>query len=55
VVGDVLKEIAPELGKDTLIISVAASVPTAYIEQRAGAKTAVVRAMPNTCSAVAAA
>jgi pyrroline-5-carboxylate reductase len=52
VVGDVLKEIAPELGKDTLIISVAASVPTAYIEQRAGAKTAVVRAMPNTCSAV---
>jgi pyrroline-5-carboxylate reductase len=52
VVGDVLKEIAPKLGKDTLIISVAASVPTAYIEQRAGAKTAVVRAMPNTCSAV---
>ena len=52
VVGDVLKEIAPELGKDTLIISVAASVPTAYIEQRAGANTAVVRAMPNTCSAV---
>jgi pyrroline-5-carboxylate reductase len=52
VVGDVLKEIAPELGKDTLIISVAASVPTAYIEQRVGAKTAVVRAMPNTCSAV---
>jgi len=52
VVGDVLKEIAPELSKDTLIISVAASVPTAYIEQRAGAKTAVVRAMPNTCSAV---
>ncbi len=52
VVGDVLKEIAPELGKDTLIISVAASVPTAYIEQRVGAKTAVVRAMPNTCSTV---
>jgi pyrroline-5-carboxylate reductase len=52
VVGEVLKEIAPELGKDTLIISVAASVPTTYIEQRAGAKTAVVRAMPNTCSAV---
>ena len=52
VVGDVLKEIAPELGQNTLIISVAASVPTAYIEQRAGAKTAVVRAMPNTCSAV---
>ena len=29
VVGDVLKEIKPELGKDTLVISVAASVPTA--------------------------
>jgi pyrroline-5-carboxylate reductase len=52
VVGDVLKEIAPELGKDTLIISVAASVPTSYIEQRSGAKVPVVRAMPNTCSTV---
>ena len=52
VVGDVLREIAPELGKDTLIISVAASVPTNYIEQRAGTRVAVVRAMPNTCSTV---
>jgi len=52
VVGEVLKEIAPELGKDTLIISVAASVPTTYIEQRVGDKLAVIRAMPNTCSIV---
>ena len=52
VVGEVLKEIAPELSKDTLIISVAASVPTSYIEQRAGEKVPVIRAMPNTCSAV---
>jgi pyrroline-5-carboxylate reductase len=52
VVGDVLKEIKPELGKDTLIISVAASVPTAYIEQRVGDKIPVIRVMPNTCSAV---
>jgi len=52
VVGDVLKEIKPELGKDTLVISVAASVPTAYIEQRLGEKVAVIRAMPNTCSIV---
>jgi pyrroline-5-carboxylate reductase len=52
VVGDVLKEIAPKLGKGTLIISVAASVPTSYIEQRAGARVPVVRAMPNTCSTV---
>lgn len=54
VVGDVLKEIAPELKKGALVISVAASVPTGYIEQHlspAGgraARVAVVRAMPNT-------
>lgn len=52
VVGEVLKEIAPELSDDTLIVSVAASVPTSYIEQHAGGKVPVVRAMPNTCSRV---
>jgi pyrroline-5-carboxylate reductase len=52
VVADVLKEIKSALNKDTLVISVAASVPTAYIEQRAGEKVPVIRAMPNTCSAV---
>jgi pyrroline-5-carboxylate reductase len=52
VVGEVLKEIAPELSKESLIISVAASVPTSYIEQRAGEKVPVIRAMPNTCSTV---
>jgi pyrroline-5-carboxylate reductase len=52
VVSDVLKEIAPELGEDTLIISVAASVPTSFIEQRVGQKVPVIRAMPNTCSIV---
>jgi pyrroline-5-carboxylate reductase len=52
VVGDVLKEIAPELSERTLVISVAASVPTSYIEQRLGEKVPVVRAMPNTPSAV---
>lgn len=52
VVGEVLKEIKPVLGKDTLVISVAASVPTSYIEQRTGEKVPVIRAMPNTCSAV---
>src|SRR5215469_13969938 len=52
VVGDVLKEIKPELGKDALVISVAASVPTSYIEQRVGEKVPVVRVMPNTCSTV---
>ncbi len=52
VVGEVLKEIAPHLAKNALIISVAASVPTTYIEQRVGEKVAVIRAMPNTCSVV---
>ncbi len=52
VVGDVLKEIAPELSEKTLVISVAASVPTGYIEQRLGGRVPVVRAMPNTPSAV---
>jgi len=56
VVGEVLKEIAPELSAKTLVISVAASVPTSYIEQNiaenGGGKVPVVRAMPNTCSAV---
>jgi pyrroline-5-carboxylate reductase len=52
VVGEVLKEIKAHLGKDSLIISVAASVPTTYIEQRISEKVAVIRAMPNTCSIV---
>jgi pyrroline-5-carboxylate reductase len=52
VVGEVLKEIAPELSEKTLVISVAASVPTNYIEQHAGAKVPVIRVMPNTPSTV---
>jgi pyrroline-5-carboxylate reductase len=52
VVGEVLKEIAPELSEKTLVISVAASVPTSYIEQHAGAKVPVIRAMPNTPATV---
>ncbi len=52
VVGEVLKEISPELNEKTLVISVAASVPTSYIEQHLGAKIPVVRVMPNTPSTV---
>ena len=55
----VLKEIAPEIGAKTLVVSVAASVPTSYLEQQLAAasggegnKLAVVRAMPNTPAAV---
>jgi pyrroline-5-carboxylate reductase len=52
VVGEVLKEIAPGLSEKTLVISVAASVPTSYIEQHLGKNAPVVRAMPNTPAAV---
>jgi pyrroline-5-carboxylate reductase len=52
VVGEVLKEIAPELNDKTLVICVAASVPTGYIEQHTGGKVPVIRAMPNTPSTV---
>src|ERR1700747_1010326 len=50
VVGEVLKEIAPELSEKTLVISVAASVPTSYIEQHAGEKLPDVPAMRTTPS-----
>ena len=58
-VAEVLQEIAPEIGAQTLLISAAASVPTSYVEQQLAAATggkrdevAVVRAMPNTPAAV---
>ena len=52
VVSEVLNEIAPELTEKTLVISVAASVPTNYIEQHLGKKVPVVRVMPNTPATV---
>lgn len=52
VVADVLQEISPELNEKTLLISVAASVPTSYIEQHLSKKVPVVRVMPNTPSTV---
>jgi pyrroline-5-carboxylate reductase len=61
VIAEVLKEIGPEIGAKTLIISVAASVPTGYLEQNLAAasgdktkqeKVPVIRAMPNTPAAV---
>ena len=51
-VGEVLEAIRSELRPEKLVISVAASVPTAYIEQRLAAHVPVVRAMPNTPCAV---
>jgi pyrroline-5-carboxylate reductase len=59
IVGEVLHQIAPEIGARTLLVSVAASVPTNYLEQQLAAaargkhsEVAVVRAMPNTPAAV---
>jgi pyrroline-5-carboxylate reductase len=57
-VAEVLQEIAPEIGADALIVSVAASVPAGFVEQQLAAATSgkrdvpVVRAMPNTPAAV---
>src|SRR5271157_5474393 len=52
--GEVVNEIASELRPDHLIVSIAASVPTAYIEKRVPAGIPVIRAMPNTPSMVGA-
>ena len=58
-VAEVLQEIAPEIGADTLVVSVAASVPAGFVEQQLAATASgkpdqapVVRAMPNTPAAV---
>jgi pyrroline-5-carboxylate reductase len=51
-VGEVLEEIRPEVGEDKLLVSVAASVPTGYLEKHLAANVPVVRAMPNTPCAV---
>src|SRR5271170_1476389 len=53
-VAKVVDEIRPELTDKKLLISIAASVPTDYIERRIGAKVPVIRAMPNTPSMVGA-
>lgn len=48
VVEEVVREISDHLTSQPLIISVAASVPTAMIEKNLPANVPVVRAMPNT-------
>ena len=52
VVEEVLKQIRPNISKKQLIISVAASVVTGHIESALGGNIPVVRAMPNTPSAI---
>jgi pyrroline-5-carboxylate reductase len=58
-VAEVLQEIAPEIGAGALVVSVAASVPTGFLEEQLATATGgradkvrVVRAMPNTPAAV---
>jgi pyrroline-5-carboxylate reductase len=46
--GDVVRCIAPVLGTGKLLISFAASVKTRAIEEAAGSRVSVIRAMPNT-------
>lgn len=46
--GDLLDEIAPVLRAGQLVVSLAAGIPTAYIEARVPEGVAVVRVMPNT-------
>ena len=47
-VRDVLEDIRPEVTPEQLVVSVAASVPTAYMEDVLMRPVPVVRAMPNT-------
>lgn len=45
---DIVADIAPHLGDDTLVVSVAAGIRTATIEEALGRDLPVVRIMPNT-------
>ena len=53
-VPDLVAQIRPALTADKTIVSFAASVKTAAIEEAAGLEIAVIRAMPNTPSALGA-
>jgi pyrroline-5-carboxylate reductase len=55
VLGQLLEEIAPALEPTTLVISIAASTTTSFIQQKLGKNIPVVRAMPNTPAMVGAA
>jgi pyrroline-5-carboxylate reductase len=55
VLGQLLEEIATALAPTTLVISIAASTTTSFIQQKLGKDIPVVRAMPNTPAMVGAA
>lgn len=53
VMKDVLRSIAPVLREETLVISIAAGIPTSSIEENLGRTHRVVRVMPNTPALIA--
>jgi pyrroline-5-carboxylate reductase len=55
VLAQLLEEIASSLTSSTLVISIAASTTTSFIQQKLGKNVPVVRAMPNTPAMVGAA
>jgi pyrroline-5-carboxylate reductase len=52
IVAEVAQAIREEVGPKTLVISVAASVPTSLLEQKLPSDVPVIRAMPNTPCAI---
>ncbi|HTS11620.1 MAG TPA: pyrroline-5-carboxylate reductase [Candidatus Limnocylindrales bacterium] len=54
VVGQILEEIRPDVTPQKIVVSIAASVPTEYMEKRLAADIPVIRAMPNTPSMIGA-
>jgi len=55
IMAQVLEEIAPAITPGTLVISVVASTPLSFIQEKLGKDVAVIRAMPNTPAMVGAA
>jgi pyrroline-5-carboxylate reductase len=55
ILDQVLRAISPDVGRDKLVISIAAGVPIAAIERRLHPPMRIVRAMPNTPATVGAA
>jgi pyrroline-5-carboxylate reductase len=53
-VGALLDEITPAIGIDTVVVTVAAGLPSSFYRQRLPAGTPVVRAVPNTPAAIGA-
>lgn len=48
VMGAVLAEIAPAVGEDATVISIAAGITTSFLDEKLGGRGRLVRVMPNT-------